>query len=73
MRISWVVVLMVNPSIYLELITFCISEWLAAFSFVMFFYFFVSFDKALETLLRRGAKYSNIHHVVLVQNVMWYL
>ena len=45
LHISWVVVLTVNPSIYVELITFCISEWLAAFSFVISFYFVVSFDR----------------------------
>jgi len=32
--ISWVVVLTVNPSVYVELVTFCISEWLAACSFL---------------------------------------
>jgi len=30
----------VSTYIYIELITFCISEWLAAFSFAIFFYFF---------------------------------
>ena len=33
--VRWVVVLAVNPSVYVDLITFCISEWLAAFSFVI--------------------------------------
>ena len=46
LHISWVVVLAVNPSVYVELITLCISEWLAAFSFVLSLYFVVSFDKA---------------------------
>jgi len=44
LHISWIVVLTVNPSECVELITFCISEWLAAFSFVITFYFVVSFD-----------------------------
>jgi len=50
LHISWVVVLTVNPSVYVELVTFCISEWFAAFSFVISFYFFVSFDEAVETV-----------------------
>jgi len=45
LRISWVVLLTVNPSIYVELITFCVSEWLAAFSFVISFYFVVPSDR----------------------------
>jgi len=45
LHISWVDVMTVNPSIYVELITFCISEWLVAFSFVISFYFLVSFDR----------------------------
>jgi len=45
LHISWVVVLTVNPYIYVELVTFCVPEWLAAFSFVMSFYFLVSFDR----------------------------
>ena len=44
--------LTVNPSVYIERITFCISEWLAAFSFVIFFYFLVSFDEAVETVMQ---------------------
>ena len=45
LHISWVVVLTVNRSICVELITFCISEWLAAFSFVISIYFLVPFDR----------------------------
>jgi len=41
LHVSWVVVLTVNPSVYVELVTFCISEWFAAFRFVIFFYFVV--------------------------------
>jgi len=52
LHISLVVVLTVNPSVYIERITFCISEWLAAFSFVIFFYFLVSFDEAVETVMQ---------------------
>jgi hypothetical protein len=54
--ISWVVVLTVNTSIYVEIITFRVSEWLAAFSFAISFYFFVSFDKAVETITQKGCK-----------------
>jgi hypothetical protein len=45
LHISWVVVLTVNASIYVECITFCVLEWLATFSFVISFYFLVSFDR----------------------------
>ena len=45
-----VVVLTVNPSVYVELVTFCISEWLAALSFVISFSFVVSFDQAVQTV-----------------------
>ena len=48
LHIPWVVVLTVNPSVYVELITY-ISEWLAAFSFVLSFYL-VSFDDAVDTV-----------------------
>jgi len=37
LHISWVVLLTVNPSIYVELVTFCILEWLAAFGYVISF------------------------------------
>jgi len=56
LHISWVVVLTVNPSVYVELVTFCISEWLAAFSFVIFFDFLVSFDEAVETVMQMWCK-----------------
>jgi len=51
-HISWVVVLTVNPSVYVELVTFCISEWLTAFSFLKFFSFVVSIDEAVETVMQ---------------------
>ena len=50
------VVLTVNPSIYVELITLYISEWLAAFSFVVSFYFVVSFHKAVDTVTQMWCK-----------------
>jgi hypothetical protein len=67
-------VLTVILSIYVELITFCISEWLAAFSFVMSFYFLVSFDQAVETVTQNRCKVQqhtscsvgSEHNVVLV-------
>jgi len=46
----------VNPSIYVELVTFCISEWLAAFSFVISFYFVVSFDEVVESVTQKWCK-----------------
>ena len=54
--ISWVVVLTVNPSIYVELITLCISEWLAALSFVLSCYPVVSFHKAVDTVTQMWCK-----------------
>ena len=56
LHISWVAVLTVNPSIYVQLITLCISEWLAAFSFVLSFYSVVSFDKAVDTITQLWCK-----------------
>jgi len=69
LHISRVVVLAVNPSLYVELVTFCISEWLAAFSFVIFFYFLVSFDEAVETVMQMWCKVQQPTSV-LVQNVL---
>ena len=72
LKLSWIVVLTVNPSAYVELVTFCISEWLAAFSFVIFFYFLVSFDEAVETnsdVVQSTATYISVgseHNVLLV-------
>jgi len=54
-HISWVVLLTVNSSIYVELIT-CILEWLAAFSFVLSFYFVVSFDQTVDTVTQLWCK-----------------
>ena len=56
LHISCVVLLTINPSIYLELVTLCISEWLAAFSFVLSFYFVVLFDKAVDTVTQMWCK-----------------
>ena len=56
LHIPWVVVLSVNPSIYVELITLYISEWLAAFSCVLSFYFVVSFDQAVDTVTQMWCK-----------------
>ena len=72
--ISWVVVLTENPSIYVELITFCVSELLTAFSFVISFYCLVSFDDAVQTVTQREYKVQqhtsctvgSEHNVVLV-------
>ena len=57
---------------YVERPSFCISEWLAAFSFVIFFYFLVSFDEAVETnsdVVQSTATYISVgseHNVLLV-------
>ena len=63
------VVLTVNPFVCVQLITFCISEWLAAFSFVTFFYFLVSFDEAVETVMQ---VWCNVQQPtsILVQKIM---
>jgi len=63
-----------NKSIYEELITFCISEWLAAFGFVISFYFVVLFDEVVETITqmrckvqrRTSCSVGSEHNVVLV-------
>ena len=68
LHISWVVVFTVNPYVYVERITFCISEWLAAFCFVIFFYFLVSFDEAVETVMQMCKVQQATS--VLVQNIM---
>jgi hypothetical protein len=52
----WVVVLIVNPSTCVELPTFCISEWLAAFNVGISFYFIVSFDEVLKSLTQMWCK-----------------
>ena len=49
LHVPCVVVLTVNPSVYVELITLYILEWLAAFTFVLSFYL-VSFDDAVDTV-----------------------
>ena len=56
LRVSWVVVLTVNPSVCVELVTICISEWIAGFSVVISFYFVVSFDEAVETITQMWCK-----------------
>ena len=53
---SWVVVLNVNPPMYVELKTFCILEWLAVFSCVVSFYLVVSFDEAVDTVTQLWCK-----------------
>ena len=63
LHIPWVVVLTVNPPIYVELITLCISEWLAAFSSVVSFYFVVSFDEAVDTVTQLWCKVQQ-HYVM---------
>ena len=56
LHISWVVVLTIYPSAYVELVTFCISERLAAFSLVISFSFVVSFDQAVQTVTQMWCK-----------------
>ena len=52
----WVAVLTVNPSTYVELPTFCISEWLAAFNIVICSYFIVSVDEVLQIVTQNWCK-----------------
>ena len=56
LHIPWVVVLTVNPSIYVELITLYSLEWLAAFTFVLSFYSAVSFDETVDTVTQMWCK-----------------
>jgi len=44
-------VLTAKTSTYVELPTFCTSEWLGAFNFVISFYFLVSFEEIKETVV----------------------
>jgi len=67
-HIFWVVVLTVDPSVYVECITFCYSEWLAAFSFLIFLCFLVSFDEAVETVMQMCKVQQPTS--VLVQNIL---
>jgi hypothetical protein len=50
LRIIWVDVLTAETSTCAELPTFCVSEWLRAFNFVISFYFLVSFEEIKDTL-----------------------
>ena len=68
LHIPWVFVLTANPSVFVELKAFCIREWLAAFSFVIFFNFLVSFDEAVETVMQMCKVQQPTS--VLVQNIM---
>jgi hypothetical protein len=52
----WVVELTVNPSTYVELPTFCISEWLAVFNIIISSYFIVSFHEVLQTVTQNWCK-----------------
>ena len=61
----WVVVLAVNPSVYVELITLYIWEWLAAFTFVLSFYFVVLFDDAVDTVTQLWCKVQQ-HYIMQV-------
>jgi hypothetical protein len=50
LHVTWVDVLTAKTSAYVELPTFCTSEWLRAFNSVISFYFLVSFDKIKQTV-----------------------
>ena len=56
LHLPWVVLLTLNLSVYVELITLYFSEWLAACSFVLSFYFVVSFDKTVDTVTQMWCK-----------------
>jgi len=68
-HVTWVVVLTANPLTYVALPTFCISEWLRSYNYVISCYFLVSFEELKETELRRGTKHLCVgkeYNVVLV-------
>jgi len=50
------VVLTVNPSTYVELPIFCISEWPRGFNFVISLSFIVSFGKIKGTVTQKWCK-----------------
>jgi hypothetical protein len=50
LHITWGEVLTAKTSTYVELATFCTSEWLRTFDFVVSFYFLVSFEEIKETV-----------------------
>jgi hypothetical protein len=73
LHITWVVVFTANPSTFVELPPFYMSEWLRAFNFAVSCYFLVLFKEVKETVTKSGAKHHNIkycvgkeHYVVLV-------
>jgi len=47
------IVLTVYSYTYVELPTFCISEWLATVNIGISFYFIVSFDKVVKTVTQK--------------------
>jgi hypothetical protein len=52
LHITWVVVFSANPSTYMELPTFCTSEWLRIFNCV-YLPFFVSFKEVKEIVAQK--------------------
>ncbi len=54
-HIMWVDVLTAKTCTYVELPTFCTSQWLIAFNFVISFYFVVSFEEIRETVALNAA------------------
>ena len=50
LHVTWVDVLTAKTSTYVELPTFCTSEWLRNFNFVVSFYLLVSYEKVKETV-----------------------
>ena len=55
LHITWVDVLTVKTCTYVELPTFCTSQWLIAFNFVIYFYYVVSFEEIRETVALNAA------------------
>jgi len=58
------VALAVNPSTYVELPIFCISEWPRGFNFVICLPFLIAFGEIKEIGNRSGAKHSSITYCV---------
>jgi hypothetical protein len=58
LRVAYILgmLLTLSPSTYVGHPTFCISEWLAAFSIVISFYILVAFEKGVETVTQNWCK-----------------
>jgi hypothetical protein len=67
-HITLAVVVTVNPSTYVELPIFCISELLSGFNFVVSLSVLVSFGEVKETVTQKWCKHSSIKYCVGKEN-----